>query len=391
MHTSVRVALSLLSMAALATGQLDLSLDKIVDITPLGFLGVDGAGYDDHTGRLWLAGDPINVVAEIDPLTGQEFSSFSGSVVPGLLDPSALAVHPRTGHLFLFGGSQPAGEVTQAGTLVHTLIPHSIAAAAFDPKGDLYVVGGDPHALHRVNQLTGAFETTVLIEGYTDAYTGIGLVAAMAFDPATGQLYLLTTIAHHNLLEVDLATGAVLSSTPYYNFTAPWLPEGWAAGMAFNEDGSKLFISMGDNSIGGVPPGGKLLFVLDRQLPDCFVATDLGNGLPGTLGQAPELSAVMAASPCTVSLQLLSFAQGANVLVVGQHKLEAPFKGGVMVPVPSALLPNAFDTAQLFSSFAVDLSNPVLAGMTLYTQVWIQDPFGPVGYSASNGLAITMK
>jgi len=246
--------------------------------------------------------------------------------------------------------------------------------------------------LHRVNQQTGAIETTVPIQGYTDPYTGVGLLAAMAFDPATGQLYLLTTIAAHLLLEVEVATGEVLSSTSYDSFLAPIdYPEGWAAGMAFNEDGSKLFLSMGDNFVVGAPIGGKSLIVLDRQLPDCFVATDLGNGLPGTLGQAPELSADMAGSPCTVSLQLLSFAQGANVLVVGQHKLEAPFKGGVMVPVPSALIPNVFDTAQLFSSFAVDLSHPVLAGLTLYIQVWIQDPMGPHGYSASNGLAITIK
>jgi hypothetical protein len=389
-------AFSLLFMAASAAGQLGLSLNKIVDITPLGYLGVDGAGYDDHTGRLWLAGN--GKVVELDPLTGQKISSFSASVVPGLSGASALALQPRTSNLFLFGWSA-TGEVTQAGSLVATISSHNVVAAAFAPNGNLYAVDGYPWAsapgdgaLHRVNQHTGAFETTVRIQGYTDAYTGFGLVATMAFDPATGSLYLLTTIADHKLLEVDVTTGEVLSSTSYDSFIAPiWYPEGWAAGMAFNDDGSKLFFSMGDDFVFGAPIGGKYLIVLDRQLPDCFVAADLGNGLPGTLGQAPELSADMAGSPCTVSLQLLSFAQGANVLVVGQHKLEAPFKGGVMVPVPSALLPNVFDTAQLFSSFAVDLSHPVLAGLTLYTQVWIQDPMGPHGYSASNGLAISLK
>ena len=161
--------------------------------------------------------------------------------------------------------------------------------------------------------------------------------------------------------------------------------------MAFYEDGSKLFVSMGDDFVVGAPIGGKYLIVLDRQLPDCFTTSHLGNGLPGSLGAAPEFSADMAGGPCTVSLQLLSFAQGAHVLVVGQHKLEAPFKGGVMVPVPSVLLANAFDTAQLFSYLAVDLSNPMLTGVTLYIQVWIQDPAGPYGYSASNGLAIGVK
>jgi hypothetical protein len=331
-----------------------------------------------------------NVVVEIDPLTGHVFSSFPARVVPGLTwGPGALAIHPVTGNLFLFSGLQSAGEVTQAGALVNTINPHHIAASAFDPTGDLYAVddaatGGDG-AIHRVNQLTGAFETTVPINGYTER------VSAMDFDPVSGALFLYADMAN-DLLEIDLETGDVVSVTDVGVFLgAIKSPLGFSAGFAFNEDGTQIYLSKGDDWIPKVPLGGEFLLVLDRVLPDCFVQaslSDLGNGLPGTSGFTPTLTGGMVAGQCQVRLQFTSSIQAAEVLVVGLRQIAAPFKGGVFVPAPDLLLADVFD---LSGTLLIDVSSPVLVDLPLYMQVWVPDPSGPSGFAASNGLAMTVN
>jgi hypothetical protein len=72
-------------------------------------------------------------------------------------------------------------------------------------------------------------------------------------------------------------------------------------------------------------------------------------------------------------------------LFVGPTELNAPFKGGVMVPLPLiklALLPT--DAAG-----DLTLSGPWPAGpggFDLFLQFWFTDPQGPVGFASSNAL-----
>ena len=66
--------------------------------------------------------------------------------------------------------------------------------------------------------------------------------------------------------------------------------------------------------------------------------------------------------------------------------LDAPFKGGVMVPKPDLFFPvpiDAFGGANLPFTWPLGLPSRV----SVFMQFWVEDASGPVGFSASNGLA----
>jgi hypothetical protein len=72
--------------------------------------------------------------------------------------------------------------------------------------------------------------------------------------------------------------------------------------------------------------------------------------------------------------------------VVGFSGLFAPFKGGTLVPKPDLLL-GPFPTSgagQLVLPGTWPAGLPGL--LTFWFQAWIQDPAGPVGFAASNGV-----
>jgi len=112
---------------------------------------------------------------------------------------------------------------------------------------------------------------------------------------------------------------------------------------------------------------------------------DLGNALgPAQLsGSGPLLPG----GP--ISLSLSNTLQFSNCyLVLGFLNLGAPFKAGVLVPVPDVVVP-------LFSDglggvfLAVTWPGGVPPGFSIYMQYWIPDAAGPAGFSASNALSAT--
>jgi hypothetical protein len=81
----------------------------------------------------------------------------------------------------------------------------------------------------------------------------------------------------------------------------------------------------------------------------------------------------------------------ASFLVVGMAALNAPFKGGVLVPdlsPPGLVVP--FATGPL-GGLVIDATWPsgVPSGFALYIQHWVVDAGGPVGFSASNAVSGT--
>jgi hypothetical protein len=117
---------------------------------------------------------------------------------------------------------------------------------------------------------------------------------------------------------------------------------------------------------------------------------DLGGALAGSAG-LPALSGsgtLAAGSNC--ALGLAGARPAAPVTgVVGLSALNAPFKGGTMVPVPTLIVALASDaTGHVTLPFTMPAG--FASGASFYVQFWIQDPAGPKGLAASNGLAGTV-
>jgi hypothetical protein len=134
--------------------------------------------------------------------------------------------------------------------------------------------------------------------------------------------------------------------------------------------------------------------------PDCSLAdmgalpytlpwTGLASGLVGSTG-IPLLTGsgtLLAVTPILVKLtNAKPFSP--SWLIVGLSQINAPFKGGVMVPSVDLFFPL---TTDFFGSSAFGGLWPsgVPSGTVTYFQWWIQDPGGRVGFAASNGLAAT--
>ncbi|HZM00397.1 MAG TPA: hypothetical protein VFD43_09115 [Planctomycetota bacterium] len=181
--------------------------------------------------------------------------------------------------------------------------------------------------------------------------------------------------AFNNLLQFDL-----LNPTPsnFNNVGLPF-PEGFFTG------GFQWHLTL--------PPGGSesvlvaisVTDVADFELHE-FNWSDLGLGKSGSQG-TPLLDGSGPLSPHSTNRLDLSGGNpsSAATLVVGLSLLDAPFKGGTLVPSPLLLLPLATDAAgELSLLFVMPAGLP--SGASFYLQCWISDPSASASLSASNGL-----
>jgi len=116
--------------------------------------------------------------------------------------------------------------------------------------------------------------------------------------------------------------------------------------------------------------------------------TNLGSGLAGDGGLVPLLEGTGELSDGSANSLELSGARPSSTahLFVGLTQLDAPFKGGTLVPSP-VIAPVSLPTSPsgtLSLPFVWPAGVP--AGTELYFQHWVDDPAGPKGLSASNGL-----
>jgi hypothetical protein len=114
-----------------------------------------------------------------------------------------------------------------------------------------------------------------------------------------------------------------------------------------------------------------------------------GGGLPGVHG-VPGLIGVGTLQPATpVQLALRDARESApGALFVGTSLLEAPFKGGTLVPAPTLVF---FLTTNAAGELTLSTTWPgaILSGATLWMQAWIADPAAVAGWSASNAVSAT--
>jgi hypothetical protein len=115
--------------------------------------------------------------------------------------------------------------------------------------------------------------------------------------------------------------------------------------------------------------------------------TDLGQGLAGAAG-VPTLAGSGTLQPGSNVLVALrgALASTPATLVVGFSQLNAPFKGGVVVPSLGLLLvgfvTSPGGTIPLATTWPVGLPS----NFDTFFQWWITDAAGPKGFAASNGL-----
>jgi hypothetical protein len=132
--------------------------------------------------------------------------------------------------------------------------------------------------------------------------------------------------------------------------------------------------------------GDRFFFAFDGTNP----WADLGSGLAGTDG-VPQLNGTgTLVGGDAMSLQLTNALPTTPfTLVVGLVAVNAPFKGGVLVPRPDLLI-SGFNTDGAGAHVLGATWPPgVPPGAGFFFQDWVLDPAGPVGLSASNGLSGT--
>jgi len=121
--------------------------------------------------------------------------------------------------------------------------------------------------------------------------------------------------------------------------------------------------------------------------------SDLGSGLAGTGGLVPAL---VGEGPLTGGsangLVMTDALPGAGAtLVAGFSRIDAPFKGGVLVPSPDVLLAGLTVDATGGTTLPFTWPTGIPAGTTLAFQQWVVDAGGPAGLSATNGLEGTAQ
>jgi hypothetical protein len=114
---------------------------------------------------------------------------------------------------------------------------------------------------------------------------------------------------------------------------------------------------------------------------------DLGNGLAGTFG-TPVLTGDGTLKPGDLVTLTLTNAMplSGSALIVGFARIDAPFKGGTLVPSANIIffgLPVDFTGTQVLSA---PFPNGAPSRISFYFQHWVSDPGGPLGFAASNGL-----
>ena len=118
--------------------------------------------------------------------------------------------------------------------------------------------------------------------------------------------------------------------------------------------------------------------------------TDLGSGLAGTSG-VPLLTGEgsLAQGSNNVFALTNARANSTTTLVVGLSALNLPFKGGILVPATDWLFFGLPTDASGEFSFSNNVSNSIASGTTVFMQFWVNDPVGPFGFAASNGISQT--
>ena len=155
-------------------------------------------------------------------------------------------------------------------------------------------------------------------------------------------------------------------------------------GFANALSGRRLLLGQPFASVGGQASAGR---VFAYDLDGTIVHTDLGQGLAGQGGVVPQLSGD--SGMCGTGLEHVLLHDGRpgapTWAVLGLDVQPLPFKGGVLVPRPDFIVSLFAVAPDGTAGMALDVPTG-LPAFSVWYQFWFQDPAGPKGVSASNGM-----
>jgi formylglycine-generating enzyme required for sulfatase activity len=156
----------------------------------------------------------------------------------------------------------------------------------------------------------------------------------------------------------------------------------------------------GDFSNSGVLMGSNVVFGLSLNMEAAAANVglrvgsfapwfDTGGALAGTHGEPTLTGEGMTTEGTSASITLANALDSAGAaLVFGFSALEAPLKGGTLVPFPDLIVFGLATDGGGGLVIPTVWPPGVPAQSSVWAQFWITDPAGPKGFSASNGLLV---
>jgi hypothetical protein len=176
------------------------------------------------------------------------------------------------------------------------------------------------------------------------------------------------------LLPPVLSLPAVLlPDEPLYLSLPPTMPEGsWSVRLSLGSWGQNNNVT-----------GDLGLFSPFDPVPWFDLEDDLGgdHGPPSLVGSGPL-------TPSSLNQVTVENGppNGQSHLIFSLTQINAPFKGGVLVPLPEFLVLGLPLSQQGALALPFGWPNNFPAGFPFYVQFWMNDPSGPHGFTATNGL-----
>lgn len=123
------------------------------------------------------------------------------------------------------------------------------------------------------------------------------------------------------------------------------------------------------------------------------VWADLGLGLAGTGGVTPTLAGTGPLTGGSANqVDLTGALPGSSTnLVIGLTRIDAPFKGGILVPDVDLIVFGLPVDGSGSSALPFVWPMGVPGGINMFLQHWVADPGAPVGFAASNALRATTQ
>lgn len=347
-----------------------------------------GLAFDHTDDTLWvydgfgasiLHFSPSGVLLGSIPHPGEAADDFDLEIAPeafalngtALPEGTLLAINGETGTADIYALDKGTGAVIASLTT---------AFGTSHVVGGAWHVGRDTFFLVQDRQVGSAADRSRVAE--IDPATGVVLasfktdIALPGFTVNFGDVEVSTATGNLHVVSSDESTVAEFTPAGVFVQQLP-LPSG---------SGNLSGIGLRDASAGAwlANTSGLVSHVAGFGWADLGLGTFGVNGVPRLMGSSTQVAGAASTLSVVDGTPL-----AAATLVVGLSQINAPFKGGVLVPSPDVLVSGL----PLNGAGAFTLPFPWPAGLpsgfSLHYQLWTPDPAAPKGLSATNGLRST--